>query len=474
MSEPQYDAVIIGAGPNGLAAAIRLAQKGWKVLLVEAASTVGGGTRTKELTLPGFQHDVCSAVHPTGVASPFFQSLNLDEYGLDWIHPEVPLAHPLSDGRAAVLWRDLDRTAVGLGRDEAAYRFLFEEISARSAELYPDVFTPLKFPSSPLLMARFGMAAMMPASALAKVLFRTEEARALFAGNAAHSVLPLERVTSAAIAVMLQMSAHAVGWPVARGGSQSIANALESKLRALGGEVKTQMAVNILKDLPSAKCYLFDTSPHTLIRVAGDELPARYVKRLQSFKHGPGVFKVDYALSGPVPWANEACRKAGTVHVGGTLDEIRVSELASVEGRHSERPFVLVSQPSVCDATRAPAGKAVLWAYCHVPAGSTVDMEPIIAAQIERYAPGFRDLVLARHTMNCEEMERYNENYRGGDIVGGMASWAQLLTRPVVSLCPYATPNPKLFLCSASTPPAGGVHGMCGWNAANAVLSRHG
>jgi phytoene dehydrogenase-like protein len=469
---PDYDAIIVGSGPNGLAAAIRLAQQGWKTLVLEAAPTVGGGTRTKELTLPGFRHDVCSAVHPTGVASPFFKSLNLEEHGLSWIHPEVPLAHPLLGGRAAVLSRSVDETADSLGRDAVAYRLLFDEIVENADKLYPDVFTPLQFPKHPLLMARFGFAAMQPASLLASVLFRTEEARALLAGNAAHSVLPLEQLFTSAVAVMLQMSAHAVGWPVAKGGSQAIADALVSKLQSLGGEVRCDTTVASLDGLPSSRAVLFDTSPRVMLGIAGESLPAGYRGRLSRFRHGPGVFKVDYALAGPVPWLNEACRKAGTVHVGGTLEEIRVSERDAYEGRHPEKPFVLVAQPSACDPSRAPAGKAVLWAYCHVPAHSTADMEPIITAQIERFAPGFRDLILAKHTLNCQQMEAYNANYIGGDIVGGIADWAQLLTRPVASLCPYATPNKGLFLCSASTPPAGGVHGMCGWNAANAVLKR--
>ena len=469
---PDFDAVIIGSGPNGLAAAIRLAQEGWKTLVVEASDTPGGGMRTKELTLPGFHHDVCSAVHPTGVASPFFQSLKLEEHGLRWVHPEVALAHPLEGGRAAVLHQNLDATAQGLGRDEVAYRFLFEWIAEHACDLYPDVFTPLALPKHPLVMARFGTAAMMPASLLASAMFRTEEARALFAGNAAHSVLPLEYVFTSAVAMMLQMSAHAVGWPVAAGGSQSIANALVSKLRSLGGEVRCGWNVKSITELPSARAYLFDTSPRVITRVAVEALPSGYANRLQSYEHGPGVFKIDYALSSPVPWTNEACRKAGTVHVGGTLEEIRASELDAYEGRHSERPFVLVAQQSVCDASRAPAGQHTLWAYCHVPAGSTRDMSTIIEAQIERFAPGFRDTILARHSMNCAQMEGYNQNYIGGDVVGGMANWKQLMTRPVVSLCPYATPNKSIYLCSASTPPAGGVHGMCGWNAANVVLKR--
>lgn len=472
LSSPEYDAVIIGSGPNGLAAAICLARKGWKTLVVEAADTPGGGMRTKGLTLPGFHHDVCSAVHPTAVASPFFQSLDLEEFGLRWLHPEIPLAHPLEDSRAAVLHRSVDTTAEGLGKDGVAYRWLFEWLTEHSHELYSDVFTPLSIPRHPLVMARFGMAAMLPASLLASTAFRSDEARALFAGNAAHSVLPLEHILTSAVAMMLQTSAHAVGWPVAAGGSQSIANALVSKLYSLGDKVECGWNVQTLAELPKARAYLFDTSPRVMTRIAGSALPTGYVNRLHRYRHGPGIFKVDYALNGPVPWLNDACRKAGTVHVGGTLEDIRSSELDAYEGRHSERPFVLAAQQSICDPTRAPSGQHTLWAYCHVPAGSTRDMESIITAQIERYAPGFRDTILATHTFNCPQMEGYNQNYLGGDIVGGMASWQQLITRPVASFCPYATPNPQLFLCSASTPPAGGVHGMCGWNAANAVLKR--
>jgi phytoene dehydrogenase-like protein len=469
---PEFDAVIVGSGPNGLGAAIALAQAGLKTLVLEAASTVGGGTRTKQLTLPGFHHDVCSAVHPTGVASPFFQSLHLEDHGLQWVHPEVPLAHPLDGGRAAVLHSSVDETADGLGCDGAAYRFLFEEIVSRAGDLFPGVFTPLSFPKHPLLMARFGLAAMQPAALLANTLFRTDAARALLAGNAAHSVLPLEHVFTSAIAVLLQMAAHAVGWPVAKGGSQRIADALVLKLRSLDGDVRCDAPVRSLLDIPDSRVVLFDTSPRVLVEIAGDALPTSYTKRLLRFKHGPGVFKVDYALSGPVPWLNEVCRRAGTVHVGGTIEEIRASELASFEGRIAEHPFVLVAQQSVCDATRAPAGQHTLWAYCHAPANCTENLEPLITAQIERFAPGFRDLVLAKHTMTGPQMHAYNANYIGGDIVGGMATWDQLVTRPIASLCPYATPNKRLWLCSASTPPAGGVHGMCGWNAAQAVLRR--
>ncbi len=476
----EYDAVIVGAGPNGLAAAVALQEKGWRTLVFEAADTIGGGTRTKELTLPGFLHDVCSAIHPTGIASPFFKALRLEEHGLRWLHPDIPLAHPLQNGRATVLRRSVDKTADSLGIDAAAYRLLFEHIVHNADALFPTVFTlgvkslldPRTILRRQCLLPRFGIPAGMPAALLARACFRTDAARALFAGNAAHSVLPLEHLTTSAIAMMLQTAAHAVGWPVAEGGSQRIADALASKLRSLGGDVRCGVTVRSLKDIPPARAILFDTSPRVMASIAGDELPPGYRTRIQRFKHGPGVCKVDYALSGPVQWSNEDCRSAGTVHVGGTLDEIRASELDAFEGRISQRPFVLVAQQSLCDPTRAPAGKHTLWAYCHAPAGCSVSMEPQITAQIERFAPGFRDLILATHTMTATDMHAYNMNYIGGDIVGGMASWDQILTRPIASLCPYATPNPRIFLCSASTPPAGGVHGMCGWNAAQAVLRR--
>ncbi len=471
-SSNDYDAVIIGSGPNGLGAAITLARAGWRVLIIEAAGTIGGGMRTKELTLPGFHHDVCSAVHPTAVASPLFRSLELQEHGLKWIHPEIPLAHPLDDGRAAVLHRSLDETANGLGADGASYRRLFATLVENAAKLYPDIFTPLAFPKHPFLMARFGLAAALPATLLARILFKTDEGRALFAGNASHSVLPLSHLFTSAIGVMLQFSAHAVGWPVAEGGSQSIANALAAVFQKLGGEIVCGSAIHAMSDLPSARAYLFDTSPSVLARIAGEQLPSGYRNRLNAFKHGPGIFKIDYALSDAVPWTNEACRQAGTVHVGGTLAEIARSERDAFDGRHCERPFILVGQQSLADPSRAPAGKQTLWAYCHVPGGSTIDMEPRITAQIERFAPGFRDIILARHTMNCPQFEAYNMNYIGGDIVGGLTDITQLLTRPVARLDPYSTPNPKVFICSASTPPAGGVHGMCGFNAATSVLRR--
>jgi phytoene dehydrogenase-like protein len=468
-----YDAIIIGSGPNGLTAASTLARAGWRTLVVEAGACPGGGTRTQELTLPGFFHDVCSAVHPTAIASPAFQDLDLFAEGLEFIHPTVPLAHPLDGGRAAILHRDLQQTAAGLGCDEVAYLSLFAPLVESASQLYPDIFSPLQFPRHPLMMAGFGLRAAPPASLLARLLFRTPEARALLAGNAAHSILPLESVLTSAIAVMLQFSAHAVGWPVIKGGSQRLAEALVRQIERHGGEIVCNWRVRELSELPPSRVVLFDTPPKSLCDIAGDALPPRYRRRLSTFRHGPGIFKVDYALSEPVPWIHPDCRRAGTVHVGGTLDEICRSERDAIDGKHTEAPFVLVAQQSICDPSRAPQGKHTLWAYCHVPAYSNQDMRPAIERQIERFAPGFRDTILAAHSMNSVQMESYNPNCIGGDIVGGMADWQQLLTRPIVSLNPYATPNPRLYLCSASTPPAGGVHGMCGHHAARAVMKRY-
>jgi len=470
---PEYDAIVIGSGPNGLSAAAYLARSGWKVLVAEAGPTPGGGARTQELTLPGFHHDICSAIHPTGLASPVFNDLNLAAHGLEWIHPDIPLAHPLDHGRAAVLHRSLDHTAESLGIDRTAYHLLFDSLVQNAPSLYQDVFSPLQFPSHPLQMAAFGLRALPPASLLARLAFRTPEARALLAGNAAHSVLPLEAPLTSAIALMLQFSAHAVGWPVAKGGSQSITTALTRLLEHHGGELITDWRIRSLADLPPSRAVLFDTAPKHLSEIAGHALPPAYRRRLERYRHGPGVFKIDYALSEPVPWTHPDCRKAGTVHVGGTLEEISRSENDACEGRHSDHPFVLTAQQSLCDPSRAPAGQHTLWAYCHVPHGSTTDMRPRIEAQIERFAPGFRDTILAAHTHHSLQMQAHNPNYIGGDVVGGMTDWRQLLTRPVARLNPYATPNPRLFLCSASTPPAGGVHGMCGYHAARAALAAH-
>ncbi|MCE9518625.1 MAG: NAD(P)/FAD-dependent oxidoreductase [Verrucomicrobia bacterium] len=467
----KYDAVIVGSGPNGLAAAIHLARIGRKVLVLEAADTPGGGMRTKELTLPGFKHDVCSAVHPMALASPFFRDLELEKNGLRWLHPEVPLAHPLDGGRAAVLHRDLEKTAEGLGKDAARYRQIFEPLVSHAMNLFGDALAPLHLPRHPLTLARFGMGAAMPATVFAR-LFKTEEARALFAGNAAHGVMPLHKLLTSAVGLMLQVGAHAVGWPVAEGGSQSIADTLVRILQSHGGEIECGQRIASLDELPPAKAYLFDISPRNLAAICGEALPAGYRNRLLRYRHGPGVFKVDYALNAPIPWANPACRLAGTVHVGGTFVEVAAAEKSAWDSTLYDKPFVLVAQPSRSDFTRAPHDKQVAWAYCHVPHGSTANMLESINQQIERFAPGFRDCIMANHTMNCAEMEAYNANYIGGDVVGGVTDLWQLFTRPVARWSPYTTPNPKIFLCSASTPPGGGVHGMCGYWAAEAVMKR--
>ncbi len=467
----QYDAIIIGSGPNGLAAAVHLARNGWKVLVLEGAETTGGGTRTKELTLPGFRHDVCSAVHPMGLGSPFFQTLELEKHGLRWVQPEHPLAHPLDGGRAAVLHRSLEETAQALGRDRKRYRRFFQVLVKHAPELFKDMLAPAGFPKHPFLMARMGLGAGLPATWFARY-FSTEEGKALFGGCAAHSIMALHLPLTSAIGIALQLAGHAVGWPIPEGGSQRITDALVSLLKQHGGEVRCGTTVKSLADLPEARAWLFDLSPKNVSSICGDALPERYRRRLERFRHGPGVFKVDYALSAPIPWTHEGCRKAGTVHVGGSWPELVASERDAWEGRLSEAPFVLVAQPSIHDPTRAPEGKHVAWAYCHVPSGSTVDRLEVINRQIERFAPGFRDCVLAQHTMHCADMEAYNPNYVGGDVIGGITDWRQLYTRPAGLRNPYATPNARIFLCSASTPPGGGVHGMCGYWAAESVMKK--
>lgn len=468
------DAIIIGSGPNGLAAAIRLAQRGLKPLVLESGPTPGGGMRTKELTLPGFHHDVCSAVHPMGLASPYLKTLPLHEHGLHWLHPQIPLAHPLDDGRAGVLHQSIDATCDAFGpTDGPRYRRFFEYLVNHSSDLYSDLLRPFSIPRHPFTVSRMGIGAALPATWFAHY-FSTAEARALFAGNAAHSVLPLSAPLSSAIGLVLQVSAHAVGWPQAQGGSQSIANAMISLLKSLGGEVRCNVHVKSWKELPEAKAWLFDISPKNLASICADILPASYLRKLNAYRHGPGVFKVDYALSAPIPWKNADSRKAGTVHVGGTLEEIAASEKAAFTGQHTDKPFVLVSQPCVADPTRAPEGKHIAWAYCHVPNGSTQDMREIIDSQIERFAPGFKDTILSAATLNTEQVEAYNPNYIGGDIIGGITDWRQLFTRPAGLINPHATPNPKVYLCSASTPPGGGVHGMCGYWAAENVMRKLG
>jgi phytoene dehydrogenase-like protein len=468
---PNYDAVVVGAGPNGLAAAIVLAQAGMSVLIIEARPTIGGGARSAELTLPGFIHDVCSAFHPLGLGGPFLSTLPLDKYGLTWIQPPVPLAHPLDDGRTVLLERSIAATMETLGKDAAAYRRLFQPMVTRWNDLATDSLGPLlHWPHHPILMARFGLSAMWPAQRLAEVLFRDQPARALLGGLAAHSFLPLEDILTASFGLVLGILGHAVGWPIARGGSQKIVDAMAGYFLTLGGKIITDAPVTTIDELPSAHAILFDVTPRQLAKIAGHRLSDNYRRKLDRYRYGPGVFKVDYALDGPIPWKMPECARAGTVHLGGTLAEIATSERAIAHGKIPEKPFVLVGQQSVFDPTRAPEGKHTVWAYCHIPNGSTVDMTENIENQIERFAPGFQDRVLAKHSFSPAAMMQYNANYVGGDINGGIQDWRQLFTRPMLRRVPYSTPTKGIYLCSSSTPPGGGVHGMCGYHAAQAVL----
>jgi phytoene dehydrogenase-like protein len=463
-------AVVVGAGPNGLAAAIVLARAGRRVTVLEREETLGGGCRSAELTLPGFVHDTCSTVHSLALSSPFLRELPLAEHGLELCHPHFPLAHPLDDGSAAVLHRSVDETAPGLGKDEVAYRRLFGPLVRDSDVLFHQLLGPLRPPRHPFAMARFGLSGLLPARTLARSRFDGDRARALLAGCCAHSMLSLRTPASAAFGIVLMMSAHAVGWPVARGGSQQLADALAGHLRSLGGTIETGRQVEALDELGDAAPVLLDLTPRQVLRVAGDRLPDIYRRRLSRYRYNPGIFKLDWALDGPIPWRAPEAARAGTVHLGGTLDEIVASEDAATQGRHHERPFVLLVQPTGFDPTRAPEGKHTAWAYCHVPSGSTRDMTAAIEGQVERFAPGFRDLIAARSAMDSAEVERRNPNYVGGDINGGSQDLRQLFTRPVARPVPYSTPVPDLFICSSSTPPGGGVHGMCGYFAARAAL----
>lgn len=466
-----YDAVVVGSGPNGLAAAIRLAQHGLGVLVLEANETFGGGARSAELTLPGFIHDLCSAIHPLGAGSPFFRELPLEKYGLEWIHPEIPLAHPLEGGQAAVLLRALEATAQSLGADAPAYASLMAPLAAHWDTLGPEVLRPmLHWPKHGLRLARFGWLALHSASSLARKRFKDEPARALFAGLAAHSFLPLEAPGSSAFGLVLGTLGHVVGWPLPRGGSQAITQALAAHLRALGGELAAHSSVTSVDQLPLARAVLLDVTPRQLLRLAGHKLPVSYRRRLESYRYGPGVFKLDYALASPIPWLAPQCRKAGTVHLGGTFSEISAGEREVASGQPASRPFILIAQPSLVDATRAPKDKHTAWAYCHVPNGSSFDMTQRIESQIERFAPGFRECILARHASNCRELELKNANLVGGDINGGAADLRQLVARPTFHPEPYRTAVPGLYLCSSSTPPGGGVHGMCGFHAAECAI----
>lgn len=469
-NQQSYDAVVVGSGPNGLAAAITLQQRGLQVLLLEAKDTIGGGMRTAELTLPGFHHDVCSAVHPMGAASPFLRSLPLQEFGLEYIHPEVLAAHPFDDGRAGVLHQSLDATASGLGADGKAYRALFEPLIKNWPRIDTHILGPmLKIPASPFSLAAFGLKSLQSGRQIA-ARWHTKEARGLWAGIVAHSMIPLNDLTSSAIGFVLTIAGHRSGWPIPKGGSQSIANALAAYFRSLGGTLQADTYVRTLSDLPDAKAVLFDVSPRQLLQICGDRLSPLYRWQLKRHRYGMGVFKVDWALSEPVPFKSETARKAGTVHLGGTFDEVASGERQVWQGKHPDKPFVLFAQQSIFDGSRVPAGKHTGWAYCHVPNGSTKDMTEVITDQVERFAPGFRDTILATHTFNTAEMEGYNPNYIGGDINGGVVNIAQLFNRPVLRVSPYRTSAKGIYICSASTPPGGGVHGMGGYYAAKQAL----
>jgi phytoene dehydrogenase-like protein len=465
----QLDAVVVGSGPNGLAAAITLARVGLSVHLLEANATIGGGARSAELTLPGFVHDVCSAVHPLAAGSPFFKTLPLA--GLEWVQPEIPLAHPLDDGSAACLHSELDVTARELQDDANSYLRLMRSFVRDWGKLATEFLQPmLHIPRHPFALARFAIPAVFPATWIARTFFKRRRARALFAGIAAHSFLPLNAPVSTAFGLVLGAAGHVVGWPIPRGGSQSISNALANYLRELGGIIEVNRKIDNLQQLPKSRAILFDTSVWNFARITGDLLPARYRYQLQRFKHAPGIFKIDYALNAPIPWKAEACRRAGTIHVGGTINEIAASEDEAARGKIPGRPFVLVAQQSLFDTTRAPRGQHTLWAYAHVPFDCKVDVSEKIEAQIERFAPGFRDCIIARHSMNAAAIGTSNSNLIGGDISGGATNLWQLLARPIFSPTPYRTPIRGIYLCSASTPPGGGVHGMCGYHAAGAAL----
>ena len=469
LGKKEYDAVVVGSGPNGLAAAITLQRNGKSVLLIESRSRIGGGLRSAELTLPGFTHDICSAIHPMAVASPFFQTLPLADYGLQYIYPPLSVAHPFDNGHAAILERSLEGTAARLGVDGRTWLDLFRPLVEQWPGLAPDLLGPLRFPASPMDLAAFGWKALSSASRFSR-RFSTPEAKGLWAGMAAHSILPLSHLSSSAIGLVLSTVGHVYGWPLVRGGSIQLADALAAHFQALGGKIETNFHVNSLSQLPSASAILFDVTPRQLLTIAGHRFSSLYRWQLERYRYGMGVFKVDWALDAPIPFTNPDCRRAGTVHLGGTLEEIMYGEDQTWKGRIANKPFVLLAQQSLFDRSRAPEGKHTAWAYCHVPNGSNDDHTVIIEKQVERFAPGFRERILGRHVMGPAEMEAYNPNYIGGDINGGAIDIRQLFTRPALRASPYRTSATGIYLCSSSTPPGGGVHGMCGYHSALTVL----
>ena len=460
-----YDAVVVGAGPNGLAAAITLINKFKSVLLLEAKGTIGGGVRSAELTLPAFIHDICSAVHPLAISSPFFRQLELHRYGLTWIQPDIPLAHPFKDGSALYLHRSLEVTCSALGPDGTAYKDLLAPFVKNHEKLFSDILAPIHFPKNPFLMTRFAMNALGSVKNLVSAKFQREQTRALFAGIAAHAMMPLEKPATAAFGIVLATLVHAVGWPIIEGGSQKLANALAEDFKQNGGEIVTGKPVYSVDDLPKATFYFFDVTPRQLLNIEGLGLSDSYRKKLARFRYGPGVCKVDWALREPIPWKADVCKKAGTVHLGNSYDEIDASICHAGKGKMYSAPYVVIAQQSLFDSSRAPEGKHTAWAYCHVPQGSAEDIAIRIEDRIEQYAPGFREIIIARNSMSAAAMELYNPNYVGGDINGGVQDLRQLYTRPVISLYPYRTSEKNIYICSSSTPPGGGVHGLCGYYA---------
>jgi len=464
-----YDAVVVGSGPNGLAAGILLQQNGLSVLLIEGKAKIGGGLRTEELTLPGYLHDVCSAIHPLAIASPFFETLPLADFGLEYITPDVAAAHPFDDGSSALLKRSLTETASLLGTDEYAYLKLIQPLVKSWPSIAPEILGPLRFPKHPIEMARFGFDALTSATHLSK-RFKTEAAKGLFAGMAAHGIQPLTNLATSAVALVLMANAHLKGWPIPKGGSVKIAEALAGYFISLGGKIETNTYISLFDQLPAAKAVLFDVTPKQLLQIAGHKFSSLYKWQLERYRYGMGVFKIDWALDAPIPFTAESARQAGTVHLGNTLQEIVAGEQLAWDGGYPEKPFVLLAQQSLFDDTRAPKGKHTAWAYCHVPAGSEKDMTNAIERQVERFAPGFRERILARHTINTKQLQEYNPNYIGGDINGGAMDITQLFTRPVLRSSPYTTSAKGIYICSSATPPGGGVHGMCGYHAASRAL----
>lgn len=470
LEKRDYDAVIVGSGPNGLAAAILLQQNGLSVLLIEGKKEIGGGLRSAELTLPGYLHDICSAIHPLAAASPFFETLPLQQHGLEYIYPEIAAAHPFDDGTAAILSKSIEQTASLLGADEQAYLKLIKPVVKNWPLIAPDALGPLHFPKHPLAMAQFGLDGLTSARFLEK-RFKTQAAKGLFAGMAAHAIQPLSNLATSAIALVLMAQGHLKGWPVPKGGSKQIASALASYFISIGGKIETDRYIESLDQLPSTHAVLFDITPKQLLKIAGHRFSSLYKWQLEHYRYGMGVFKIDWALDAPIPFKAEQVKQAGTVHIGNTFKEIADGEQRIWKGEHPEKPYVLLAQQSQFDASRAPEGKQTAWAYCHVPNGSEKDMATIIEQQVERFAPGFRDTILAKHTFNTTQMEQYNPNYIGGDINGGVIDIGQLFTRPALRWSPYKTSAKGLYICSSSTPPGGGVHGMCGYHAAKKALS---